>query len=105
MTGSDVDDAVNDLLRTLREKYSDDLTRMVGSEYLFERVKLLKYKLHLISLRRSGSYIDSPKWIKIKHGTINPKNEDDKCIIHAIIALLHHHEIDNHPERISKLKP
>ena len=56
-------------------------------------------------MRRGGSYIDSPKWIKNKHGTINPKNEDDKCIIYAIIASLHHHEIDNHPERISKLKP
>ena len=66
MSGSDVDDAVNDLLRTLRENYSDDLTRMDGSEYHFERVVLLKYKLHKISLRRGGSYIDSPKWIKIK---------------------------------------
>ena len=43
MSGSDVDDAVNDLLRTLREKYSDDLTRMDGSEYHFEGVVLLKF--------------------------------------------------------------
>ena len=105
MSGSDVDDAVNDLLRTLRENYSDDLTRMDGSEYHFERVVLLKYKLHKISLRRGGSYIDSPKWVKNKHGTTNSKNEDDKCIIYATIASLNHDKIDNHPERISKLKP
>ena len=104
MSGSDVDDAVNDLLWTLRENYSDDLKRMDRSEYHFERVVLLRCKLHKISLRRGGSYIHSPKWIKNKHGTINPKNEDDKCIIYAIIPSLHHHEIDNHPERISKLK-
>ena len=66
---------------------------------------LLRYKLHKISLRRGRSYIDSPKWVKNKHWTINPKNENDKCIIYAIIASLHHHEIDNHLERISKLKP
>ena len=55
-------------------------------------------------MRRSGSYIDSPKWIKNKHGAINPKNKDYKCIVYAIIASLHHREIDDHPERISKLK-
>ena len=61
MSGSDVDDAVNNLLLTLRENYSKDLTRMDGSEYPFERVVLLRYKLHKISLRGGGSYIDSPK--------------------------------------------
>ena len=65
---------------------------------------LLKHKLHKISFRRGVSYIDSLRWIKNKHGTINPKNEDDKCIIYAINASLHHHEIDNHLEIMSKLK-
>ena len=105
MSGSDVDDAVNDLLRNLREKQSDYLTRMDGSEYHFERFELLKYKLHKISLRRGRSYIESPKWINNKKRTINPKNEDDKCIIYAIIASLHDHDIDSHSERISELKP
>ena len=105
MSGSDIDDAVNGLLITPKENYSNDLTRMDGSEYNFERVVLSKYKLHKIRLRRGGSYVDSPKWIKNKKGTINPKNEDGKCIIYAIIASLNHHKIDNHPERISKLKP
>ena len=105
MSGSDIDDAVNDLSLTLKENYSNDLTRMDGSEYHFERVVLLRYKLHKISLRRGGSYIDFPKWLKNKKGTINPKNEGDKCIIYAIIASLNHDKIDNHPERISNLKP
>ena len=102
MIGSDIDDIVNNLFITLKENYINDLARMEGSEYHFERVSLLRYKLHKISLRRGGSYIDSPKWIKNKKGTINPKNEDDKCIIYAIIASLNHHKIDNHTERISK---
>ena len=54
MSGSDIDDAVNDLLITLKENYSNDLTRMDGSEYHFERVVLLRYKLHKISLRTGG---------------------------------------------------
>ena len=105
MSGSDIDDSVNDPLRTLKENYSNDLARMERSKYHFERVALLKYNLHKISLKSGGSYIDSPKWIKNKHKTINPKNEDDKCIIYAIFASLNHHKIDNHLERISKLKP
>ena len=66
ITGSDINDAVSNLLITLKENYTNDLARMEGSKYHFERVALLKYKLHKISLRRAGSYINSPKWIKIK---------------------------------------
>ena len=78
---------------------------MEGSDYHFERVVLLKYKLHKLSLRRAGSYIDSPKWIKNKKATINPKNEDNCCFQYALIAALNHDKIDNHPERVSKLRP
>ena len=55
-------------------------------------------------MRRGGSYIDSTKWIKNKKGTINPKDDDDKCIIYAIIALLSHDKIDNHPKGTLNLK-
>ena len=90
MSGSDMNDVVNDFLLTHKENYSDYLTRMEGSEYHFERVGLLEYNLHKISLRKGGSYIDSPKWIKNKKGTINPKHDDDKCIISDIIASSNH---------------
>ena len=34
---------------------------MSGSEFAFDIVDLLYYKLHKISLNRGRSYIDSPK--------------------------------------------
>ena len=105
MRGTDINDTVNNLLITLKGNYINDLSRMEGSEYRFERVALLGYKLHKISLNRVGSYIDSPKWIKNKKGTINPKNKDKRCFAYAIIASLNRDKIDNHPERVSKLKP
>ena len=37
---------------------------MKGSEFVFDSVGLLYYKLHKISLNRGGSYIDSPEWLK-----------------------------------------
>ena len=57
-------------------------------------------------MNTSTSYIKLSKWISLKKAVINPKNEyDEECFKYAVIAALHHHEIANHPERISKLKP
>ena len=41
MSGSDIDDVINNLILTLKENYSNDLTRMDGSGYRFERFMLL----------------------------------------------------------------
>ena len=56
-------------------------------------------------LNRGGSYIDSPKWLKDKKSTINPKNNDDKCFQYAIKLALNLHKINRDPQRISKIKP
>ena len=41
----------------------------------------------------SGSYIDSPDWIKKEKVTINPKNTDDKCFQYAATVALNYEEI------------
>ena len=58
-----------------------------------------------MSLVQRGSYIDSPKWLKNKKSTINPKNKDDKCFQYAITILLNHEQILKDLQRISKIKP
>ena len=58
----------------------------------------------MTDLRRGSSYIDSPKWIKNKTATINPKNLKDNCFQYAILAALHYQDINNNPEIISKLQ-
>ena len=50
------------------------------SEFVFDSVDSLRYNLHKISLNRGGSNIDSPEWLKNKKATVNPKNNDDKCV-------------------------
>ena len=89
------------------KKYHEKLeTKMRdGSNFVFESVNLLYYSLHKINLNRVGSYIDFPSWIKHKRATINPKSTDNKCFRDAIIALINHKKIKNHPERINNLKP
>ena len=107
MSGSDTNDLINELFDSLVKKYQEGLeTKMKGSSYTFERVDLLEYHFHKISLNRGSSYINSPEWIKNKKATINPKNtKDNKCFQYAITAALNHRNIDHHPERISKLEP
>ena len=58
-----------------------------------------------ISISRGGSYIDSPKWLKNKKSTVNQKNNDNKCFQYAVTLALNIDKINDHPERISKIKP
>ena len=65
----------------------------------------MHYGFNKTSIYRGGSYIDSPKWLKDKKSTINPKNNDHKCFQYAITLALNLNNVDNHCERISKIKP
>ena len=108
MNGTETNNAINELFNPFLTRYQEGLaTKMKGSSYIFDKVDSLEYHLHKISLNRGSSYINSPEWLKNKKATINPKNvEDNKCCFQfAIIAALNHQNTDNHPERISKLKP
>ena len=78
---------------------------MRESEFIFDGVYLLYYKLHRISLSRGGSYIDSPEWLKNQKTTINLKNNDDNSLQCAIRLALNHQNINNHPERVTNTNP
>ena len=107
MHGIDTSDAINELINSFMNKYQEGLeTKMNGSSYIFERIDLLKYHLHKISLNGSSSYINSTEWLKNKQLTINPKNiKDNNCFKYAITAALNYQNIDSHPEITSKFKP
>ena len=107
MNGTGTSDAINELFNSFMKRYQGGLeTKMKGSSYIFERIDLLEYHLHKISLNRGSSYIESPEWLHNKGVTINTKNtKNNNCFQYAITAALNHHNIDHHPERISKLKP
>ena len=107
MNGTDTNDAAIELTKSFTKRYQEGLeTKMKRSSYIFERVDLLEYHLHKISLNRGSSYIDSPEWIKHKKVIINPQNtNDNNCFQYSIVAALNYQNIDHHSERISKLKP
>ena len=102
---NEADDIVKELFESFEKRYQERLeTKMKGSQFVFESVDLLYYSLHWIGLNRGESCIDSPEWLKNKKATINPKNVDNECLKHTIIAALNHKKIKNQPERISNLK-
>ena len=72
-------------------------------ELIFSIIVLIKRAY--IEIYRGGTYIDSSKWLKDKKSKINPKNNDDKCFQYAVTLALNLDNIDNHLERISKIKP
>ena len=106
MKGSDTDVVIKLLFESFLKIYDLNLQeKMKGSDFAFDGVNFFYYDFNKTSINRDGSYIDSPQWLKNKKSTINPKNNDDKCIQYAVTLALNLNSIDNHPERISKIKP
>ena len=47
--------------------FTEDLQEPLrGTEFVRDSINLLYYHLQEIRLKIAGSYIDSPKWLKIK---------------------------------------
>ena len=102
---NETDEIIEELFDSLLLKFQKGLEEsMKGSKFVFDRLDLLHYKCHKISLNRIGSYIDSPKWLKNNKATVNPKNNDYKCFQYAIAVALNHKSIVKKFQRISKIK-
>ena len=104
--GNDTSDIINELIESFLSYYRmEEQILGGGSNYVFDSVDILGIHFHDIKLKRGKSYIKSPDWISSRKATINPKNtKDNKCFQYSITLALNHSEINNHPERISKIK-
>ena len=78
---------------------------MRGSDFEFDGINFFYYNFNKTSIYTGGSYIDSPKWLKDKKSTINPKNNDYKCVQYAAKLAFNLNRINKDPQRISKIKP
>ena len=62
MNGIEINDAINELFNSFLTRYQEGLeTKMKESGYIFDKVDLLEYHLHKISLNSGSSYINSPE--------------------------------------------
>ena len=106
MIGSETNEVIEEPFESFLQKYQEGLEEsMRGSEFVYDSVDVSYNNLNKVNLSRSVSYIDSPKWLKNKKATINPKNKDDKCFQYALTGALNYEQLKDHPERISKIKP
>ena len=65
MNGSDTDEIIKELFKSLLQIYQENLQEKVkGSDFAFDGVNYLYYNFNKTSIRRGGLYIDSPKWLK-----------------------------------------
>ena len=104
--GYETDNIIKELCKSFLNNYqNEDIILRKGGDFVFQSVDLLTYNVHKISLRRGRSYIKAPEWVINKRATINPKNKDDKCFQYSVNAALNNQNIENHPERISNIKP
>ena len=105
MMGNETDEIIEELFESLLQICQEGLEdSMKGSEFVFDSVNLLCWKLLKISVNRDRSCIDSLKWSKNKKEKINSKTNDDNCFQYALNVALNYQNIENNPERISKIK-
>ena len=104
--GDDMDDVIEELCKSFMQRYEENLQdKMKQSEFGFDGVNLMYYDFNKTSIIKGGSYIDSPKWIKNRKSTVNPKINDHKCFQYAVTVALNCDKINKDPQRISKIKP
>ena len=73
MQGENTNDIIRKSFNSFLHNYQQELKIVKGSDFVFESVDLMDYKLHRVRLKRSRSYIKSPKWLENKKAVINPK--------------------------------
>ena len=67
MMGVDTNEIIKNLLNSILQRYQKGLQEsMRRSDFVFDYVESLNYIFHKIDMKRSGSYIEAPKWIKNK---------------------------------------
>ena len=94
MVNDEADEIIEDLFKSLKNRYQNNLESMRGSAFVFGYVHLLHCKCHKINPNRGGSYIDSPDWRKNKKAAINPINKkDNKCFQYPVTVALNHEEV------------
>ena len=94
MRASDTDNIIREIFRSFLRNYQEGLKIIKRSDFVFESVELLDYKLHRVRLRGGGSYVKSPEWLANEKATVNPKNKNDnECLWWSTISVLKYNEI------------
>ena len=101
MSGDDTNKIIKLLFESFLQRFEENLqNKMRGSEFEFDGINFFYYNFNKTSMYTGGTYIDSPKWLKDKKSTINPKSNDDKCFQFAVTLALNLDNIEKNPQSI-----
>ena len=100
--GSNIEELLQNMFAYIKTQIENP--KLPKSGFTLDSITQLDIGFHKLTLTRGSSYIKVPAWIASKKAVINPQNPDEECFKWAVIASLHHKEIDSHPERITKLQ-
>ena len=64
--GGDTDNIIREIFSSVLRNCQEELKTIRGSDFVFESVELMDYKLHRVLLRRDESYVKSPEWLANK---------------------------------------
>ena len=99
---SDMDEIVSSMIGHMCQQIENPALK--DSKFVFDGVIHMNIDFHRLNLTRGSSYLPLPEWLAKKGSIINPKNSDMECFKWAVIGAMKWKGIDNHPERITKLR-
>ena len=99
---SNINEIVNEMIAHIKEQIENPA--LLNSRFVFDEVLFTNVDFHQFNLTRGTSYIPLRDWLCRKKAIINPHNEDQECFKWAVIAAMKWEEINNNPERITKLR-
>ena len=99
---SDLNEIVDKMINHMKEQIENPA--LLNSRFVFDEVLFTNVDFHQLNLMRGSCYLPLPNWLACKKAIINPKNEDQEFFKWAVITASRWEEINNNPERISKLK-
>ena len=99
---SDMDEIVSAMIEHMYQQIENPALK--DSKFVCDGVIHMEIDFHRLNLTRGSSYMPLPDWLAKKGAIINPKNSDMECFKWAVTAAMKWKDIDNHPERITKLK-
>ena len=99
---SDIGEIASAMIEHMQQQIENPTLR--DSKFVFDGIIWMDIDFHRLNLIRGSSYVPLPDWLAKKGAIINRKNSDMECLKWAVIAAMKWRDIDNHPERISKLR-
>ena len=99
---SDMGEIVSAMIEHMYQQIENPALR--DSKFVFNGVIHMDIDFDRLNLTRGSSYMPLPDWLAKKGAIINPKNSDMECFKCAVTEAMKWRDIDNHLERISKLR-